>query len=293
MKKQYILLTALLVSGLTIAWQKSGTVKIQKNKFSHLNVTGAPTGRTGAPGELTCATSGCHGGTAQSGATENQFVFLNSGGTPVTAYIPGQTYTVGLSLASNPTKKGFQATVLTSANVAVGTLTGSGVGGTTVVTGGARKYVNHTFASSTSPAWGWTWQAPATDAGPVTFYIATNKSNNNGSDNGDVIYTSTHVIGSTASLDETTLAKVKDFNASFSAENSVVYISYNSLINGTSHVNIVDMSGRSVLNMELDATTIGLNKEMIRIPDHIKNGMYVVHYFVDNVASSKSISIQK
>ena len=78
-----------------------------------------------------------------------------------------------------------------------------------------------------------------------------------------------------------------------SAENSMVYITYNSLIHGTSHVNIIDLNGRSVYSAELDGSHIGENKEMIRIPSSVKNGMYVVHFFVDNVGSSKSVSIQR
>ncbi len=293
MKKQYILFTALFAASMTIASQKAGERAIQKNTTSHLNQSGAPTGRTGAPGELTCATSGCHTGTVQDGTAENVLIFA-SGTTPVSSYLPGQTYNVALSMTSNPPKKGFQATVLDVSNNPVGTLTASVPGGTALSSGAVRKYINHTTMSSTSSLpWAWTWTAPAVDAGPIRFYVATNKTNSNGQSTGDVIYTSVHPIGSTASINEVELSKVKNFNASFSAENSMVYITYNSLIHGTSHVNIIDLNGRSVYSAELDGSHIGENKEMIRIPSSVKNGMYVVHFFVDNVASSKSISIQR
>lgn len=292
MKKNYFLFGVLIASSFAIAWQNSSLLDMTKIKTSHTFVNGAPTGRTGAPGELTCATSGCHGGTAMDGTTENTFA-VTLGGNAVTSYVPGQTYTVGLSLSSNPTKKGFQATVLDGTNTFAGTLTPLTAGGTASTSAMGRTYINHTSLSSTAPAWGFEWTAPATDVGAVRFYIATNKTNNNGNTSGDQIFTSIHVLGSTAGLEENTSSKVSDFNASFSASNSMLHLTYSSLINGASNLNIVDMSGRTVFNTELNASTIGLNKDMVRIPETIKNGMYVVHFFVDNVASSKMISIQK
>lgn len=292
MKKHYFLFGVLLASSFAIAWQNSSMLDMTKIKTSHTFVNGAPTGRTGAPGELTCATSGCHGGSAMDGSTENVFV-ATSGGIAVTSYVPGETYTIGLSLASAPTKKGFQATVLDGTNTFAGTLTPLTAGGTASAAAMGRTYINHTSLSSVSPAWAFEWTAPATDVGAVRFYVTTNKTNNNGNNSGDEIFSSIHVLGSTAGLEENTSSKVSDFNASFSASNSTIHLSYSSLINGTSNVNIVDMSGRTVFNTELNPSTIGLNKDLVRIPESIKNGMYVVHFFVDNAASSKVISIQK
>ncbi len=292
MKKQYFLFSVLIATSVTFAWQKTGKIDTKRIKTSHTYVNGSPASRTGAPGELTCATSGCHGGTAMNGATENVFV-ASLNGSAVTSYVPGQTYTIALSLASNPAKKGFQATVLDGANNFVGTLTPITAGGTSSTTGMGRTYINQTSGGSTAAAWAFDWTAPATDVGAVRFYVATNKSNNNGNNSGDEIFTSVHVLGSTASLEEVVSETVSDFNASFSAANSMVHVSYSSLINGTSHVNLVDMNGRSVLNSELNASTIGSNKDMIRIPSEVKNGMYVVHFFVNNNAVSKTISIQR
>jgi hypothetical protein len=292
MKKHYFLFGLLIATSVTFAWQKTGKVDVKKSKAGHMYVFGAPASRTGAPGELTCATSGCHGGTALDGTTENVFI-PTFNGSAVTSYVPGQTYTIGLSLASNPTKKGFQATVLDGSNNFVGTLTASASTGTASVTGMGRTYINQTSAGSAAPVWAFTWTAPAVDAGTVRFYVATIKTNNNGNNSGDVIYTSIHSLGSAVGLKENESAIVKDFTASFSPSNSSVYLAYSSLINGNSNVNIVDMNGRSVLSSELNASTIGLNKEIVRIPESIKNGMYVVHFFVNNVATSKMISIQR
>jgi hypothetical protein len=159
---------------------------------SPLNGGGASPGMTGAPNESNCTQ--CHSGSVQNGDSENILSILD-GVTPVNTYTPGQQYNVNLLMASNPVKKGFQATALTATNNMAGGFTGQA--GNTSINGGVKKYANHTSLSNTSaaaPSWIWTWTAPAAGSGPVTFYVATNKTNNNSNNNGDVIYLSQHVI---------------------------------------------------------------------------------------------------
>jgi hypothetical protein len=60
--------------------------------------------------------------------------------------------------------------------------------------GGNRQYIEHgiesTFAGQTGGAsWTFNWTAPAGDIGPVIFYAAGNQANNDGTNNGDQIYT--------------------------------------------------------------------------------------------------------
>lgn len=156
------------------------------------NSGGAAPGKTGAPGEMNCTQ--CHDGSVQDGTAEN-ILLISQGGAPVNNYTPGQQYSVNLSMISNPVKRGFQATALNSNNAMAGFFTG--LAGNTSINGAARKYANHTSSSNTSaaaPNWSWTWTAPSAGTGDVTFYVATNKTNNNGNDNGDMIYLSQFVI---------------------------------------------------------------------------------------------------
>lgn len=156
------------------------------------NAGGAAPGKTGAPGEGNCTQ--CHAGSVLDGTSENVLTILN-GVTPVSSYVPGQQYNVNLLMSSNPVKRGFQATALTSANAMAGAFTGQA--GNTSINGGAKKYANHTSTSNTSaaaPSWTWTWTAPSAGTGDVTFYVASNKTNNNGNDNGDMIYLSQVIV---------------------------------------------------------------------------------------------------
>ena len=161
-----------------------------------LNSPGPSGGYSCAPGEQNCTS--CHCGATQDGSTENQLIINNDIAFGITQYTPGATYAVNLSMASNPAKKGFQVTALNPANEMAGNFVAGGNTQikTATISGGQRKYVTHKSSSNTSATqvWNWTWEAPATEQGPITFYIATNKTNNNSNTNGDLIYLSQHVF---------------------------------------------------------------------------------------------------
>ncbi len=293
MKKIYLFSVLALASTGFLAFQNSPTASLEKFQKSHLIQSGGgQSGLTGAPGENNCTQ--CHAGTAQDGSVENVFVLLD-GTTPTTSYTPGNSYTATLSMDSDPAKKGFSSVALDGTNTNAGSFTGDGIGGTQDFPNAGRQYVSHTITSNTSaqPAWAWTWTAPATDVGDVTFYIASNASNNGGTPAGDVIYLSQHVISAaTASISEVEKDEV-NFTAGFNPENSNVVIDFNYLSTGNMHFNLVDMNGRSVMTYEMGESSIGENHEVIALPGNVKNGMYVVHFFVDNKAMSANILVQR
>ncbi len=292
MKKNYFFvgITALGLGALSM--KDSAKIEIAKfNAKAHKNAIGAPTGKTGAPGEQTCTQ--CHSGTAQSGSTENLFVVLD-GFNPVTNYVPGQTYNVSLSMASAPTKKGFQAIALDGTNAMAGSFTGQTAGGTTISTAGSKQYANHNSTSNTDAnmVWIWSWTAPATNVGDVTFYVATNKANGNTTSSGDVIYISQHVLGTTASIaDNGTIDE--QFSAGYSAETHAVVMDFNSLTSGNMTLNLVDVNGRSAFFAELGKAQIGSNKETVKLPSDLNNGIYFVNFFVNNNPMSAKILIQR
>ncbi len=148
----------------------------------YTNAGGAPTNRTSAPSESNCTVT-CHTGTLITSGAAWSSITLS--GIPAGGYVPGASYSLTLSGASAATvRNGFQLTVLNSSNIATGTLTAGT--GTSKVTS-TREYINQSDPSLSS--WTFTWLAPATGTGTVTFYINFNGSNNNFSDgSGDNIY---------------------------------------------------------------------------------------------------------
>lgn len=288
MKKKYILPVFILaVAGLSL--QNSAEFNFS-NLHAEKNGGGAAPGRTGAPGETNC--TACHSGSVLDGSNENILTVL-SGSTPVTEYIPGSVYTVSLTMTSNPAKKGFQSTALDATDAMAGTFTS---GATTLVSGTSKKYANHTSASNTSatPAWTWSWTAPATNVGDVTFYVATNKANNNNNDTGDQIYLSQHTISapSGAGINEN-VSTVSGLALGIDALNSKLKMSFNSLISGEMTINLLDINGRVILNKEIGTSMLGKNEQTIQLPSDLKNGIYVVHLLVNNNTISGKIMINK
>ncbi len=172
--------------------------------------TGPDPGRAGAPGELTCATAECHGTAKNTGP--GQFNIIAPAG-----YEPGQTYQIVVRhQTSDLTRKrwGFQITALTGSNARAGAWRILNDRTQIVednLPGFRRQYVEHTetgtFREQTGAAsWAVNWAAPATDAGPITFYAAGNQADNNGNNSGDQIYTTQVTISPQQPVAESPLA---------------------------------------------------------------------------------------
>jgi hypothetical protein len=290
MKKTFLPLS---IIALTFGMFSFRNINTQGFQAAPTNANGPSGGQSGAPGEQNCTS--CHNGATQDGSAENLLILNNDLGMGMTQYTPGATYTVNLSMASNPAKKGFQVTALNGANA----MAGNFVAGantqlkTATISGGQRKYATHKSTSNTSATqtWNWTWQAPATSEGPVTFYVATNKANNNNNDNGDLIYLSQHVfLNDDASINES--VQENNFTVGYSPEKDAILVSFATLSIVPTALNLVDLQGKSVYTKKLGATQAGKNQEWVSLPQHLPNGMYVVHFFVGNKAYSAPISIQ-
>ncbi len=293
MKKSYILSSLALASLGFFAFQQAEMETSIVEKFSkdHLFAQsgGGQSGLTGAPGDQNCTQ--CHLGTTQVGASQNVVAFL-SGLTPVAGYVPGDTYNVTLELASLPSKSGFSATSLDANDIKAGTMIGVGVGGTQNFSSGGRDYVSHTATSNTLGQWFFSWVAPATNVGDVTFYFASNETNDNGATSGDVIYLSEHVFSPAGAGIEETSNQTK-FTAGYNGSTNKLVVNFDYLSSGDMNLNLVDMNGRSVFTYGLGQSEIGSNKETIVLPSDLNDGMYVVHFFVGNKAMSANILVKK
>ena len=145
-----------------------------------------PLGYTGSPGESNCTS--CHGGTALNSGPATRSLLLN--GSVPTAYVPGQTYNVSLTVnRATRVKFGFQLKVEDGNGSDAGTLIS-----TTNRTDLASGYLSQTWNGNTATTsgtitWNFQWTAPAAGTGDVTFYYCSNAANNNGGTSGDEIYT--------------------------------------------------------------------------------------------------------
>lgn len=292
MKTNILFLSLILVPIAFMSFRKNETAKVEKyvSKSKYRFTSGSPTAKTGAPGEQNCAS--CHMGTTQDGSSENQLQLLD-GSTPVLNYLPNSLYSVSLTMNSLPPKKGFQAVALDESNAMAGSFT-EVIGNTAISSSGSKEYANHTSSSSTNnvSTWSWFWTAPSTNVGNVTFYVATNKANDNGGTGGDVIYLSQYVFGSTAGLIENKDCK-SNLSAGYSSENNSLVLNFDSKTKGEVFVNIVDLNGKTILVNNLGKSVKGENKQHVFLPNDITNGIYIVNLLVDNKPFSTKIMIQK
>jgi hypothetical protein len=159
---------------------------------THAEIPGAPSRRTGAPGESNCTS--CHSSNSATG----QATLV----APAT-YVPGQTYTIQVQNTSSDLSRlswGFEMTSLTAGGTAAGTYshpTAFTQTKTGTVNGGVRNYATHTtsgtFPGQSNGSWTFSWTAPATDVGPITHYAAILHGDNGQDDTGDQTYLKTAV----------------------------------------------------------------------------------------------------
>lgn len=157
-------------------------------------IRGPKNARTGAPGESICVQSDCH--------VDHQ---VNEGpgklsllGVPKT-YQPGTSYPIIVQLQQKGQKDwGFELTVINANLDSAGTIQRYDQHlmqmGEAEVDGHPRYYLKHTRngihrGESDGPVqWHFTWQAPDTSEGVISFYVAGNAGNANRKPTGDYIY---------------------------------------------------------------------------------------------------------
>lgn len=169
--------------------------------------SGPPAGNTGAPGNSTCASSGCH----------NSFG-LNTGSgqlsietdIPQDGFLPGERYTVTVKMIQGgSTIFGFQTLPYgETTQEGVGTITITDTERTRATTVSSRTYAEHIKNGTTatdSAVWAFDWIAPADKGtGDVTIYAASVAANGNGNRQGDRVYTAQLQVSEnpTATLDQ-------------------------------------------------------------------------------------------
>ena len=147
------------------------------------NSSGPGGNRTGSPGSAgTC--QGCHGGSADLGASLTVKMIDKSTSAVVTNYEPGKSYTIELvSSGGSSTKRGFQFTLVDAAGKIQGTFSNPSAN-CGISNSGNASIVGHTSPGSGS-AWSCDWTAPTSGASDLTLHATSICSNSNGNNSGD------------------------------------------------------------------------------------------------------------
>ena len=147
------------------------------------NSSGPGGNRTGSPGSAgTC--QGCHGGSADLGASFTVKMIDKFTSAVVTNYEPGKSYTIELvSSGGSSTKRGFQFTLVDAAGKTQGTFSNPSAN-CGISNSGNASIVGHTSPGSGS-AWSCDWTAPTSGASDLTLHATSICSNSNGNNSGD------------------------------------------------------------------------------------------------------------
>lgn len=173
-------------------------------KLPEKSSSGAPAGHTGAPGEGTCATIGCHDDNSVNSGQAQLSIDLGA----ITHYVPGKIYPIKIKISEPSVERfGFQLVALVNSdtsNAGSFQITDALRTQTTQSTYQfqSREYVTYTYdgtdaVSTGSGEWTVNWKAPLTNKGTVTFYASGVSANDDESDQGDHVYTISRTLSST------------------------------------------------------------------------------------------------
>ncbi len=276
MKKVHLLTFScamLLIAALTLISTQSST---------HPN---APDwGYTGAPSENTCGKSTCHNNTPNTGNGSVSITFNSQ------FYIPGNTYLVTVSTdEAGMGRFGFETNCLDASNVKQGTAalintTNTSLNTTTL----NRWYVGHKSAGTTK-TWTYNWTAPATNAGDLTFYVASLCANNNNNSTGDHCYTTTAVFQPQLSAVNSVANARNNFELIQNPVSDKITVNYNNSHNGSTIIRLLDMSGREVSVLLNEEQNPGAHASTFLISTN--SGLYLLDYSNGNNHEVKKVIV--
>lgn len=276
-------------------------ILVSATSYIPMKTAGPHPGSTGAPGDKTCSYSGCHVTpfVVSNDTTVNKLIFPNADST----YIPGQTYSITLKVQNpNILKFGFELVAIKDADstntgqiIITDPVRTQDLGYVAVM--GPRTSVAHKTAGTSAISTGFTqwtfdWTAPATNEGTITFYYATNCTNNNNAASGDKIYLSSFKIKPSANISVQEYINESNINAFYDIETNKLVLSYYLKTGKQVSVDVADNSGRRVFSSSGRLKAQGPQKEEIPLAENVSKGVYFVTVMMDNKKITKKIIVQ-
>jgi hypothetical protein len=231
---------------------------------------------TGSPSEGTCG--GCHSG----GGGITQVSFSGSPAFIGNQFIPGQTYTVTVTVTNNSFSKfGFDAEILNPSNTNAGNISTALTGVQIVNT--ARKNVTHTSAKSGtgSAAFQFVWVAPT--SGTATIYAAGNAIDGTGGTGGDKPGNSSFVLTANtgAGINEATQSGISGLNVFPNPVRSEFRISYNLLTEAPVRAALYDIMGKEISELNYENQSAGAHTLSAHLPEGLPKGAYFVRLSIE------------
>ncbi len=254
-------------------------------------------GRTGSPGETTCATGGCHTGNPVNDPSGS--IVINAATMTGWQYQPGVTYPIEVTITRSSNQKfgfGFEALQSTGAN-----------GGTLVITNGTETQLKNALVSGNSrtnvvhrnnaglgggsKTFAFNWTAPVSPSGNITFYAAGNAANGLNNTSGDFIYTTSQVItpASGVSVEEIpALSEVIILNNPVSESLEIMFENAEPL---SLTFTIYSLNGSEMAKYSDVIFASGNNKFKTELNDHISSGIYFLNITDGTRSVTKKLSV--
>jgi hypothetical protein len=266
--------------------------------FMDILSNGAPAESTGAPAEANCTKSGCHyDSPANSGPGIS---FLSVSGSPA-SYVPNTTYTINTGISqANISRFGFQLLALADRDSSnAGTLAITDGGRTQIIPGFSnlanRSYMTYTYAGTAATGngtdqWSFNWTAPASDIGPVSFYLATIAANGDGTDMGDYCYLKKLSLPCSPAgiIEKNSKTEILVFPNPASEQ---VQITYTLKQEGHVSLELIDLSGKTLLNWNYGQQAAGRYTRTFEPGSSIPAGAYFVRLQTAEGVFSKQLFI--
>ncbi len=236
-------------------------------------------GASGAPNEVTCATTDCHNTYALNSGTGS--ITISSPNLTNWTYVPGATYTISVTVAQTSINLfGLCFEALKPNGDNAGTLhagTGTQIKNKTV--GGFQLHAithnNNTGASANSHTFTFTWDAPTTDIGDITFYVAGLAANANGNEIGDRVYSTSQVVTSgSVGLDEI-MANNHSIVVFPNPTSSLLQFDPNSISSLVDEAIVLDGEGKEVSRLSKNNWNINGSTSSISV-EHLPAGAYTL-----------------
>lgn len=267
MKQKTILLVLIAYFIVSIFIDVNNPHELKNSSYAALvNTSGAPAGKTGAPGEGNCTM--CHAGNVNDGSMHSTITYNGNNN----EYIPGNIYNITLSITNGAVKNGFQLVVLDSIlEQNAGNINLTDAVNTQLISANNKDYLNHTSSGTNENSWNFQWTAPANDVGPIKIYYAYNVTNNAFNTGGDNIYLNQFTLYP-ANTSPVCDAKGFDFDCYVSPNNTLAIIT-NYLVKTPMRIAVYDLQGKEVFYKE--SLISGKNMELA-IPNNILKGIYII-----------------
>lgn len=236
-------------------------------------------GASGAPGETTCSDTDCHNSYAVN--TGSGSVSISSPNLMDWTYSPGTTYTISVTVEQAGVGLfGLCFEALKPNGDNAGTLhAGPGTQIKNKTIGGfQRKAITHnnnTGATDNSHTFTFTWDAPSSDIGDITFYVSGLAANGNDHETFDYVYNMSQTVSAEALGMENIVALRTQLSAFPNPCSNTLTLNTGSVAAHLNQAIILDQLGRKVAEVKPDNWKLEDNQLTIDI-SNLRNGSYTV-----------------